>query len=136
MSTPVIKQPIKISNNPIEIKGFDGKLLHVDLYVTSYVDPKGLAVVASKSSTISVEMYGKVSASLPESRLLPDWAFFAKHWSENSIWVPSLLENSGLFEKVDIQTVSGYIQNIQAWKLKEEVVENIKSELKKRALHQ
>lgn len=135
MAIPLIKQPVKISSAPFEIYSFSGKRVLIDVYVTCYVDPKGLAVVASEANLTTPEMYGKVSTSLPESALLPDWAFFAKHWEENSVWVPSLLENSGLFEKIDIQTVSGYIQNIQAWKLKEEVVENIKSELKKRALN-
>lgn len=125
MTTPLIKHPIKISDKPIKIHSF-GADYEIDLYVTSYVNPPGLAVVATMAGN-SADVFGKVSASIPESALLADFGFFVKDYGENEEWVPGLFE-TGLFTKIDIQARSGMVY-LKAWQLNPDVISHIQKTL-------
>lgn len=125
MTTPLIKHPIKINSAPIKIHSF-GQDYEIDLYVTSYVNPPGLAVVATMVGN-SADVFGKVSASIPESALLADFGFFVKDYGENEEWVPGLFE-TGLFTKIDIQAQSGMVY-LKAWQLNSDVIALVKKTL-------
>lgn len=127
MTTPLIKCPIKINTAPIKIHTF-GTDYEIDLYVTSYVNPPGLAVVATMAGNAS-DVFGKVSVSIPESALLADFGFFLKDYGENSEWVPGLFE-TGLFTKIDIQARSGMVY-LKAWRLNPGVISFVKRSLEK-----
>lgn len=121
MTTPLVKAPVKIASS-IKVNLY-GESCEIDLYVTRYVNPPGLAVIANGSK--QGDPFGKVSISVPESALLPDWGFFAHEYSEGEAWVPQLLNlEPKLFELLDIETTTGYVR-VRAWKLTSSVIDEV-----------
>lgn len=59
-----------------------------------------------------------VSVNLPESKALPEGAFYVKHWSENAPVVAALVDQ-GIIIPVEAPSVSsGLVDNIRAYRLK------------------
>ena len=62
--------------------------------------------------------FGTVSVNLPESKALPEGAFYVKHWAENEPLVDALI-SQGVIEPVDAPVAaSGFISGIKAYRLR------------------
>jgi hypothetical protein len=87
----------------------------VRIETDTYQSGGGIAVSAIDAQ--SGEPFCSISVNLPESVLLPDGAFYAKHWSENEGLVEQLVAQ-GVLVPVDAPVVaSGFVDNIQAYRL-------------------